>query len=74
MSYPLRVLIAIDQLVATVFFGTEPDETISAMAYRRNWTALQSFINFLFRDPNHCRDSYLSEKNGSQNHPEYRDA
>jgi len=72
VSYPLRVLIAIDQLAATVFFGTEPDETISAMAYRRGWRGFETFINFLFRDPNHCRDAYFAECNGTQNHPEYR--
>ena len=72
MNYFKRVLIAIDQLVATVFFGTMPDETLSAAAYRRGWTKTEAFINALFQDPNHCRDSYLSEKSGTQNHPEYR--
>ena len=35
MTYPKRVLIAIDQLFAVVLFGTMPDETVSAMAHRR---------------------------------------
>ena len=32
MKYPTRILVAVDQLVAVVIFGTMPDETISAMA------------------------------------------
>ena len=72
MNYFKRVLIAVDQLAATVFFGTEPDETISAMAHRRGWRWLELAINALFFDSNHCRDSYLAEMNGTQNHPEYR--
>ncbi len=72
MSYFKRVLIAIDQLAGTVLIGTMPDETISAAAYRRGWTKTEALINLLFNDPNHCRDSYLSEQNGSQNHPEYK--
>ena len=41
MTYPKRVLIAIDQLFAVVLFGTMPDETISAMAHRRGWKRLE---------------------------------
>ena len=36
MTYPKRVLIALDQLFAVVLFGTMPDETISAMAGTQN--------------------------------------
>lgn len=72
MNYFLRVLIAVDQLAGTVLLGTMPDETISAAAYRRGWKRTEKAINFLFQDPNHCRDSYLSERDGSQNHPEYK--
>jgi len=54
MTYPKRVLIAIDQLFAVVLFGTHPDETISAMAHRRGWKRLERLINWLFRDPLHC--------------------
>ena len=72
MTYPKRVLIAIDQLFAVVLFGTMPDETISAMARRRGWKRLERLINWLFRDPLHCAKAYLSEVEGSQNAPEYQ--
>lgn len=72
MNYFKRILIAIDQLAGTVLIGTMPDETISAAAYRRGWTRTERVINLLFNDPNHCRDSYLSERDGTQNHPEYK--
>lgn len=72
MSYIKRVLIAIDQLVATVFLGTMPDETISAAAHRRGWKKTEAFINWLFNDPLHCANAYDSEMRGNQNAPIYR--
>lgn len=67
MSYPKRILIAIDQFFAVLLFGAMPDETVSAMAHRRGWTRLESFINWIFNDPNHCSGSYASEMQGAQN-------
>ena len=72
MDYLKRVLIAIDQLFAVMFFAAEPDETISAMAHRLKWTRLEAFINWLFRDPNHCREAYEAERDGDQLPEEYR--
>ena len=72
MTYPKRVLIAIDQLFAVLLFGCMPDETISAMAHRRNWKKTEAFINWLFRDEQHCAMAYVSEMDGSQNAKEYR--
>lgn len=72
MTYPKRVLIAIDQLLATVLFGTMPDETISAMAHRRGWKRTEAFINWLFRDDMHCAMAYIAEMIGTQNAREYR--
>lgn len=72
MNYPTRVLIAVDQLVAVVVFGTMPDETISAMAHRRQWKRLEKCINWLFRDDTHCSRAYVSELVGAQNAKEYR--
>lgn len=63
MTYPGRVLIAIDQLL-----------TISAMAHRRGWKRLERLINCLFRDEQHCAMAYISEMNGEQNAQEYRNA
>ena len=61
MRYHTRVLVAIDQLVAVVVFGTMPDETISAMAHRRKWKRMEKFINWLFRDDTHCLRACVHE-------------
>ena len=71
MTYPKRVLIAIDQLFAVVLFGTHPDETISAMAHRRGWKRLERLINWLFCDDTHCAQAYVAEMTGTQNAKEY---
>lgn len=56
-----QVLIALDQLAHTLIGGMA-DETLSAMAYRREKKALVWFIDKLFFfDPQHCFMSYLSE-------------
>lgn len=72
MTYPKRILIALDQLFAVVFLGTMPDETISAASHRRGWKRLERCINWLFSDPLHCAKAYVSEMNGTQNAREYR--
>ena len=71
MTYPKRVLIALDQLFAVVLFGTMPDETVSAMAHRRGWKRLERLINWLFADDTHCAQAYIAEMNGAQNAKEY---
>ena len=55
-----QVLIAIDQLLNTLV-GGYADETISARAHRNGWKRTERFIDWLFRDPNHCQDSYNHE-------------
>lgn len=55
-----QILIAIDQLANTLIGGMA-DETISARAHRNGWTRTERAINWLFRDPQHCADSYRSE-------------
>jgi hypothetical protein len=72
MTYIKRVAIAVDQLLGTVFLGQYPDETISAATHRRGWKRLESIINWIMRDPNHCALSYISEMRGTQNAKEYR--
>ena len=72
MKYPKRVLIALDQLFATVFLGTLPDETISAAAHRRGWKKTERFINWIFQDDMHCAKSYIAELVGTQNATDYR--
>lgn len=71
MNYIVRILIAIDQLFAVVLFGGMPDETISAMAHRRQWKRMERFINWLFQDDMHCTRAYIAELVRSQNAEEY---
>ena len=66
-----QVLIAIDQLLNTLV-GGYADETVSARAYRKGWKRREVFINWLFRDENHCKDSFESEVLRSQLPKEYR--
>ena len=70
--YTIRILIAIDQLVNTIFFG-DPDETISSRAFRKHkdscmWNFVKSLIDFIFffdvvitptDTINHCELSFL---------------
>lgn len=72
MKYGTRVLIAFDQLFATVFLGTLPDETISAAAHRRHWERTETFINWIFQDDLHCARAYIAELTHTQNAKEYR--
>ena len=72
MTYPKRILIALDQLFAVVFLGTMPDETISAAAHRRGWKKTEAVINWLLRDEHHCAKAYIAEMNGMQNAKEYK--
>ena len=66
-----QISIAVDQLANTLLGGMA-DETISARAYRGAWHKTVAVINWLFNDPDHCFNAYLSELRGSQNHPDYR--
>lgn len=66
-----QVLIALDQLVNTLCGGMA-DETISARAWRSGWKRRELVINWLFNDPNHCKDSYESEMLRRQLPAEYR--
>ena len=72
MRYSTRILVAVDQLVAVVVFGTMPDETISAMAHRRQWKRLERLINTLFRNDLHCANAYINEMRGEHTATEYR--
>lgn len=67
MKHPdcFQVLIAIDQLINTLFGGMA-DETLSSRAYRlelergRFW-ARKLIDGILFFDKDHCKESYESE-------------
>lgn len=75
LRYIKNILIAIDQLCNTVLNG-EPDETLSSRAHRRRLAGkpfLAECIDAIFcLDPNHCRESYESERLGRQLPPELR--
>lgn len=73
----LQILIALDQLVNTVFGGFA-DETLSSRAYRhhlkgnREWCyRLINMIFFLQED--HCKEAYESEINRSHLPPQLRE-
>lgn len=72
MRYTTRILVAVDQLVAVVVFGTMPDETISAMAHRRQWKRMEKFINLIFRNDLHCANAYINEMRHMHTSNEYR--
>lgn len=70
-GYIRKILVSIDQLVNTVL-GGECDETISARCYRKSYWRRVALIDWLMREKGHCFNAYFSEKNGTQNAPEYR--
>ena len=68
MIYPLRLLIAIDQLLNVLICNGEPDETMSSAAYRMEcsghfWGFMRPVIDTLFHfvQRDHCRKAYESE-------------
>ena len=72
MSRFYKALIALDQFIGSLLFeGIAPDETISAYVWRRGYKRRIALIDAIF-GKDHCKYSYMSEKNGTQNAPEYR--
>lgn len=72
--YAYHNIIAIDQLFNAITGGAA-DETLSSRTYRgailakqpkKRWRVLYRFINWLFRDKNHCKTAYKSEITGKQ--------
>lgn len=67
MNYPLRLLLAIDQLLNVAICNGEPDETMSSACWRmerdgRFWGFMRPVIDRLFWfQPNHCRRAYEAE-------------
>ena len=67
-----KALIALDQFVGSLLFeGIAPDETISAYCWRRGYTLRIKLIDAIF-GKDHCKYSYMNEKNGTQQADEYR--
>jgi hypothetical protein len=75
MSRTKAILIAIDQLF-NALAGGWPDESISSRAWRwdqagvRHWP--RRWIDALFRNPDHCQQSFEAERDGRQLPPEAR--
>lgn len=76
MTYAKKVLIAVDQLLNSIFRGW-PDETMSSRAFRwekdgvRKWPR-RLIDRLFFWEKNHCYQSYISEREGRQLPPELR--
>lgn len=76
IGYGKSVLIALDQLANALLDGW-PDETLSSRAWRweqngiRSWPPRIIDVLFFF-DPEHCRESFESERTGRQQPPELR--
>ena len=70
-KYAIRLLIGIDQFVNTII-GGDPDETLSARAWRqrdakKRWMFLQLFIDrIFFWQDEHCYHAYLEDKDRTQ--------
>ena len=74
MTRTWKFLIALDQMLGSLLFeGIAADETISAYCWRRGYARRVAMIDWIMRDPDHCRNSWISERSGTQNAPEYRE-
>ena len=76
MTYGKNLLIAVDQLV-NALLGGYCDETLSSRAWRWENEGVCSwprrFIDLVFFwEEKHCRESYVSEREGRQLPPELR--
>lgn len=78
--YAYHNIIAIDQLF-NALTGGAADETLSSRTYRgailaekKRWRVLYRFINWLFRDKNHCKKAYKNEITGKQHDARFKTA
>jgi len=61
VKYIKNILISLDQLANTFLFGS-PDECISTRLYKNyRGTWAEKFVNWLFRNPYHCYNSFKDE-------------
>lgn len=76
MTYGKRTLIAVDQLINTLFMGWS-DETLSSRCWRWEQAGIRAWPRKLvdglfFWQGEHCKSSYESEREGRQSPPELR--
>ena len=74
MSRPLKVLVALSQLVNVALLpdhvATGPGETVSGRAHRNDWR-VRHVINWLFFwQDDHCRIAYQYDLNRAKQHAE----
>ena len=73
MTRLFKIFLALDQFFSALLFdGIFPDESISAYCYRKSYWRRVALIDWLMLEKGHCFNAYFSEKNGTQNAPEYR--
>lgn len=79
--YLLNLLITLDQGINTLLGGS-PDETISAVAFRKGgsrfdplrWRLAYRAVNLLFFwQQDHCRQAYETERTGGHLHSSYHE-
>ena len=63
-TYLYNVGVSVDYLLATLIFSTKA-HTISAIIYKRKHYRAVKVVNWLFRDNDHCRSSFVKEYGGS---------
>lgn len=76
MTYGKSLLIAFDQFVNALLAGW-PDETLSSRAWRWEKDGVRAWPRrvvdaLFFWEKDHCRESYVSERDGRQLPPELR--
>ena len=62
-GYIYNVGVSIDYLFAAIIFNVK-GHTISALVYQKEHWRWVWFVNWLFRDNNHCRSSFEKEFGG----------
>lgn len=71
MKYIKGIFVGISQFT-NVIMGGNPNELLSARAYRTKNKILMFIINRAFFDKDHCKKAYIFELNNDQL-PEYKD-
>jgi hypothetical protein len=58
-----KLVILVSQSANALFLNGNPDETVSARAYRCDWYRTEKIINLIFWfDPDHCQESHERDK------------